>query len=115
MKDRDFVNAIYFELFKENFAYYKERLALPSNENDDPYNLARKAMASLSESQKMDIINFLKVVITDSVSVLLGTIDGVHFPDELDGDFVLSVGGEEIQGDLQDIFIGKTQDDETQE
>lgn len=115
MKDRDFVNAIYSELFKDNFVYYKECLALPPNENDDPYNLARKAMVSLGESQKMDIINFLKVVITDSVSVVFGTIDGVHFPGELDGDFVLSVEGEEIQGDLQDIFIGKAQDDEARE
>lgn len=114
MRNRDFVDAIYSELFKDNLVYYAERLVLPANESDDPYNLARKAMASLSEAQKMDVINFLKVVMIDSVSVIFGTIDGVHFPGKLDGDFILSLGGEEIQGDLQDLFIGQAQDNEAQ-
>jgi len=38
-------------------------------------------------------------------------LDGVHFPDDLEGDFVVKLDGEDIQGDLQDIFIEKSQQD----
>lgn len=46
----------------------------------------------------------------DSASVILGTLDGVHFPDDLDGDFIVTCDGDEIQGDLMDLFIEKAQD-----
>ncbi|MNI92986.1 hypothetical protein D3C73_1508660 [compost metagenome] len=53
---------------------------------------------------------FFNVIIADSASVVLGTLDGVHFPDDLDGDFIVSCDGEEIQGDLMDIFIERAQE-----
>jgi len=65
----------------------------------------------LDDTKKQDVINFLKIVITDSVSVILGTLDGVHYPDDIEGDFVLSVDGDEIQGDLQDLFFDRAQED----
>ncbi|MFR0675667.1 hypothetical protein ACLUUI_17975 [Enterobacterales bacterium AW_CKDN230030176-1A_HGKHYDSX7] len=108
-KDEYFISALSSELFGEHFSQYKEWLTQPAEGNADPYGLARKAMASLSESQKMDIINFMKVVIADSASALLGTLDGVHFPNDLEGDFALTLDGEEIQGDLQSLFIDKAQ------
>ncbi|MBG6128306.1 hypothetical protein IWW33_005045 [Pseudomonas sp. BG2dil] len=68
-------------------------------------------MSLLDNTQKQDVIGFLKLVIADSASVILGTLDGVHYPDNLVGDFVLSCDSEEIQGDLQDIFIDKAQEE----
>lgn len=65
----------------------------------------------MDDTKKQDVINFLKIVITDSVSVILGTLDGVHYPDDIEGDFVLSVDGDEIQGDLQDLFFDRAQED----
>jgi len=109
--NQDFVKAIYDDLFKYNFNQYQEALNSPPDNGTDLYARARNALASLNDAQRSDVINFLKVVISDSASVILGTLDGVHFPDNLEGDFLLSCDGKEIQGDLMDAFIGKAQDD----
>ncbi len=109
--DQDFVQAIYDDLFKYNFNQYQVALNSPPDNGTDLYARARNALASLNDAQRSDVINFLKVVISDSASVILGTLDGVHFPDNLAGDFLLSCDGKEIQGDLMDAFIGKAQDD----
>ncbi|PBP73669.1 hypothetical protein ACTACM_19310 [Pseudomonas fragariae (ex Marin et al. 2024)] len=108
--DKDFIYAIYDELFEKNFDQYKTALNKPIDNGKDPYARARNALASLSETERSDVINFFRVVIADSASVILGTLDGVHFPDNLEGDFQLSCEGKNIQGDLMDIFIEKAQD-----
>lgn len=111
MNDKRFVDAICCELFKKNFLQYKESLQKPVNGDKDSYARARNSLALLSDSQRVDVIDFFKVIIADSASVLLGILDGVHFPDDLEGDFILSMDGEEIQGDLQDLFIEKAQEE----
>lgn len=111
MNDKKFVDAIFSELFEKNFSKYKESLTKSINSDKDSYGRARNALALLSDAQKLDILNFLKIVIADSASVVLGTLDEVHFSDDLEGEFVVSIDGEEIQGDLQDMFIEKAQED----
>jgi len=111
MKDKEFVAAVFGELFDKNFEQYKEALIKPVNNDNDAYATARNALSLLGDSQRHDVIDFLKIVIADSASVILGALDGVHYPDNLEGDLVLSFDGEEIQGDLQDIFIEKAQEE----
>ncbi|AZG88905.1 hypothetical protein N032_26435 [Pseudomonas syringae pv. pisi str. PP1] len=108
--DENFVRAIYDELFEENFNRYKEVLNQPIDDGKDSFARARNALALLDETERSHVINFFKVVMFDSASVILGTLDGVHFPDDLDGDFLLLCDDKEIQGSLADIFIGKAQD-----
>ncbi|WP_062387641.1 hypothetical protein [Pseudomonas abietaniphila] len=105
------VQAIANELFGKNFIQYSISLNKPINADKDSYARARNALAKLEASDRSDVINFLKVVITDSASVIFGTLDGVHFPDDIDGRFLVMYEGGEIQGDLQDLFIEKAQDD----
>jgi hypothetical protein len=108
--DEKFVQAIFNELFNRNFDQYRSSLNKPVNNDKDSYAMARNALAKLEESDRADVVNFLKIVMADSASVILGTLDGVHFPDDLDGDFTVTYAGESIEGDLQDIFIEKAQD-----
>ncbi|MCP1418462.1 hypothetical protein J3D47_002705 [Pseudomonas laurylsulfativorans] len=108
--DKKFVLAIFNELFEKNFEQYKESLSKPINSDGDSYAKARNALAALSDNDRADVFAFFNVIIADSASVVLGTLDGVHFPDDLDGDFVVSCDGEEIQGDLMDIFIERAQE-----
>jgi hypothetical protein len=108
--DQKFVTAIFNELFDKNLEQYVESLSKPLNNDSDPYAKARNALATLSDDAKVDMFAFFKVVIADSASVILGALDGVHFPDDIDGDFVVAYDGEEIQGDLMDIFIEKAQE-----
>ena len=91
---------------------YKKSLVKPVTGDKDAYDRARNALALLSDDQRDDVINFFGVVIADSASVVLGALDGVAFPDNFEGDFVVTVDGEEIQGDLQDIFIEKAQEND---
>jgi len=109
MDDKQFVDAIVDEMFGKNFERYKQSLSKPVNDDGDAYARARNALSLLSESQRCDVINFLKLVIADSASVVFGSLDGVCFPGDLKGDFVLSCDGREMQGDLQDIFIERAQ------
>lgn len=111
MKDKQFVQAVFGELFKKNFEQYKQALLKPVNKDDDAYARARNALSLLDDAQRQDVIGFLKLVIADSASVIFGILDGVHYPDNLVGDIFLSYDGEEVQGDLQDIFIGKAHDE----
>ncbi|MGF6110225.1 hypothetical protein [Pseudomonas frederiksbergensis] len=108
--DQKFVTAIFNELFDKNLEQYVESLSKPLNNDSDPYAKARNALATLNHDSKADLFAFFKVVIADSASVILGTLDGVHFPDDIDGNFVVAYDEEEIQGDLMDIFIEKAQE-----
>lgn len=108
-RDREFVNALFNEIFKKNYEQYAQSLDKAMTGGIDPYAKARDALNRLNESERADVLSFLKVVIADTASVLLGTLDGVCFPDDISGDFALSFEGEEILGDLQDLFIEKVQ------
>ncbi|MGG4610818.1 hypothetical protein [Providencia sp. Me31A] len=101
------INAIYQELFIENVAMYSGRLS----RIDDPssnlgvFGKTRKIYSSLTDDEKKTIIDLIKIIIADTTSVLLGTIDGTHIPNNIDGDFELFYKNEQIQGDLQDYFL----------
>lgn len=102
--------ALFGELFDKNFEQYKESLSKVAGIDTDPYGKARSALAQLSDTHRSDVFEFFKVIIADSASVVLGTLDGVHFPDNFEGDLVLTCDGEIIQGDLMDTFVSSAQD-----
>lgn len=108
-RDSDFVNALFNELFEKNYQQHAHSLSQPMNGDTDPYAKARNALRRLSEPERADVLGFLKMVIADTALVLLGTLDGVYFPDDISGDFALSLDGGENQGNLQDLFIEKVQ------
>ncbi len=108
--DEQVVNAIFKELFEDNSKRYKASLKKPVNNDTDVYAKARNALAKLTDSDKDDILKFIDVAIADSASVILGTLDGSHYPDNIDGDFIVTYKDDEIQGNLQDLFIEKAED-----
>ncbi len=109
--DKKFVFAVFDELFGSNFERYKTSLSKPVNDDVDPYARARNSLAVLSDAQRADVFDFFKIIIADSASVVLGALDGVHFPNDLEGEFGVTCDGEEIQGDFMDIFIEKAQEE----
>lgn len=109
--DKEFVNALYNELFSKSFDQYKMSLNKSLNADTDTYARARNALAKLGDDDRANVINFFKVIIADSASVILGTLDGVHFPDDITGNFSVAYEGHDIQGDLQDIFIERAQNE----
>ncbi|KKB04910.1 hypothetical protein [Pantoea anthophila] len=108
--DEQVVNAIFKELFEDNSVRYKQSLKKAINNDNDVYAKARSALAKLSEVDKDAVLNFIDVAIADTASVILGTLDGTHFPDNIDGDFIVTYKNNEVQGSLQDLFIEKAEE-----
>lgn len=108
--DEQVIDAIFKELFNDNSMRYKQSLKKPVNNDKDVYAKARNALAKLSDQDKDNLLRFIDVAIADSASVILGTLDGTHYPENIDGDFIVTYNDDEIQGNLQDIFIEKVED-----
>ena len=108
--DEKVIDAIFKELFDDNSMRYKKSLKKPVNNDEDVYAKARNALAKLSDQDKDNVLRFIDVVIADSASVIFGTLDGTHYPENIDGDFIVTYNDDEIQGNLQDIFIEKVED-----
>lgn len=64
-----------------------------------------KIFINLSEKEKKAMMNMVKIIISDTASTILGTLDATHMVDNIDKDFQLIYDNEEIQGDLQDLFL----------
>ncbi|KZE19621.1 hypothetical protein [Cronobacter sakazakii] len=108
--DQKVVDSIFRELLEENSRRYRQILNKQMNNDDNTYSRARNALAKLTEKEKESVFGFIDMVISDSASVIFGTLDGSHFPDGIEDDFIVTYKNEEIQGSLQDIFIEKAED-----
>ncbi len=106
-KDKLVVTSLATELLDDVFISYKKNLTDLSKKNNsgDPYSKMRNALAKLSNEEQVSIFNFIRLAMVDASSVIFGTLDGSHFPPNIDGDFIVSYNGDEIQGSLQDELI----------
>lgn len=106
-KDKLIVTSLATELLDDVFISYKKNLTDLSKKNNsgDPYSKMRNALAKLSNEEQVSIFNFIRLAMVDTSSVIFGTLDGSHFPPNIDGDFIVSYNGDEIQGSLQDELI----------
>lgn len=111
--DKKVVDAIFNDLFFDNLPRYREALSKAPDNSKDVYARARNAISKINQEDKDAIFDFFKIIIADTSSVILGTIDGSHFPNDIDGDFKLSYENEEIQGCLQDYFIAGAENIDT--
>ncbi|MFP1734417.1 hypothetical protein ACLEC1_16665 [Lonsdalea quercina] len=109
-KDEEFVNGIFKEIFNDNLISYKKTIRENKSNGNDAYAKVSRALLSLDEEGKEAVFGFFKIVSIDTASLILGTIDGTHFPPGIDNDFKLLSDDDEIQGDLQDIFLGVVED-----
>lgn len=112
-KDAHVVGSILSELIGDVFENYKKNLSKPDDieeHGSDPYSRARSALRHLSAEDKQAVFDFIRLAMIDTSSVIFGTIDGSHFPEDIDGDFSLKYEGEEIQGSLQDELISQAED-----
>lgn len=111
-KDELIVTALLSELLGHTLPYYISNLTDSAKlaGDDDPYSRARCALRKLSTADQEKIFNFLKVVIVDTASSVLGTLDGTYFPSNIQGNFTLEYEGDEIQGSLQDELISKAEE-----
>lgn len=110
-KDELVVKSFLSEILGESLNYYIDNLTDSSKSigDEDPYARARSVIIKLSTEEQKKIFKFLRLVIIDTISTIFGTIDGSHFPPNIDGDFILEYDGIEIQGSLQDELISSAE------
>ncbi|CRL65551.1 hypothetical protein [Proteus vulgaris] len=111
-KDELVISEIYKELFEDNLKLYSERLnrQVQESQNRGTSSQVNKFFVNLSEKERQLIINMLKIAMTDTASIIFGTLDGTHFVNNINKDFQLIYDDEEIQGDLQDHFLALVED-----
>lgn len=80
-KDELVVRSLLAELLGDTLNYYIDNLSdlSKSNGDEDPYSRARSVIHKLSPEEQEKIFNFLRLVIVDTTSTVLGTIDGSRF------------------------------------
>lgn len=97
---------LFNELVGERIDQYKDDLANGDPENSlKLYSQAMEVFQKLTPQEQQAIINFLKIVSIDAVSILLSAFAGVSDLGQLSGEFVVSYEGEKIHYDMQDDFF----------
>ncbi|MCG8707901.1 hypothetical protein JHU04_001099 [Brenneria sp. 4F2] len=109
-KDEKLVAGVFKEIFDDLLLNYKRKICDNNCNGKDAYAEISRVISSLDDNGKKAIFDFFKIVSVDTASIIFGTIDGVHFPPDIDNDFILLSDDDEIQGDLQDIFLARVQD-----
>lgn len=95
---------LFDELVEKQIESYAETLTLGEAAGKIAlFREAGRAFATLDTQQRAAIVRFFKVVAIDSVSTVLGTLDGVT--GLLDADIKVICDGEPVSGELQDAFL----------
>jgi putative transposase len=107
MNSIDFVSSIRLGVVEENLKLYREIYTASPDALDGYWKRALSLFSVLSEDQQDVFFEIIRQIEVDTVSNVLGVIDGVN---SVGGGFVnvrilCGESGEDIGGGLQDIFL----------
>lgn len=105
MTAEEFVSNVKDEVFKETFEYYFKMLPNPIAGTDKNWKASKELYHSLNEEQKQQMQTFTKMVMLDVVSIILGKLDNISSFANQKGNFELTINGNVISGDLQELFL----------
>jgi hypothetical protein len=105
MKVEDFVAQIKSVVVEENAELYRDLFNNTSDASDPYWQRALDFYRSVDESQREVLFEVIRQVIVDTVSSVLAIVDGVSYLEGQDGDCSLTCGGDELSGELQDVFL----------
>jgi len=110
MSPKDFVEALYDEVVNRPAAEYFTELdqCTQSDIKDDYGKSVWKLWSELTDEQRAVVRSIVRQVAIDTVSHMLGIIDGPTLLNKYRGEFCLTYdGGPPLNGDLQDLFLAK--------
>lgn len=109
MTPKDFVDGLYATIVEEISEIYRNLFVNTEIEgSSDPYWKNSLAFFNaLSVDQREVFLNVVRQVIVDTTSNVLGIIDGANGLPNYNGEFKLFSDGNELSGDLQNIFLTK--------
>jgi len=105
--NEDFIKALYKSIIIENLKIYNELYnTIKVNKNTDEYWVeAIDLYSSLSEEKKKTLMKIIKQTMIDTISNVLGVIDGNSTLDDFSKELTLYIEGMENGGELQDLFL----------
>ena len=109
MDPKSLVSQLRSSVIEENLAIYRDLFQSTSPEGaTDPYWVKALTMyQDMTEEQKSVLFEIVRQVMSDTVSNVMGILDGVSTLDGADDELVLAAknSGELLSGDLQDLFL----------
>ncbi len=103
---KEFMKGIYASVAEDNLNIYKELFEAKSDANTiDYWKKARALYGTLGDEGKAILFDIIKTVAVDTISTVLGILDGVVSIDENEWTLHLSINGLATDGELQDTFL----------
>lgn len=109
MRKDKFIKSLYKSTIQENQVIYQDLFTNTdiSEARDSYWKNALKLFSVLSDENKAILFNVIEQVQVDTVSNVLGIIDGVVTTPEVDFEIKVTLDetGELINGELQELFL----------
>lgn len=109
MDPKSLVSQLRTSVIEENLEIYRDLFESTSTEGAiDPYWMrALSIYQGMTEDQRSVLFEIIRQVMSDTVSNVLGILDGVSTLDGADDELVLTAknSGQLLSGDLQDLFL----------
>jgi hypothetical protein len=116
MSPKEFVHAIHKDVVAANVSTYGALLAStpPDGATDPNWSKALAIYQSLDENARRAFLGFVRQIMLDTTSNLLGVLDGSSPLDAFRDEFKLTYGGsaQPLNGDLQSLLLELDQDDQ---
>jgi hypothetical protein len=95
------------DVIKGNLELYKNLLDTTNEATDPVWKGILPMYINFSKEEKEVFLKFLRVVEINTLSHVLGILDGVNYAEGIDEDFILTTESspERINENLQDLFL----------
>lgn len=107
MKAEEFVKILNRDVIKGNLELYQNLLENTNEATDPVWKGILPMYINFSREEKEVFLKFLKIVEINTLSHVLGILDGTTHADDIEEDFILITENknEKINEDLQDLFL----------
>lgn len=104
---KELITAIYNSILVENVAIYKNvfETTKVGPKTTEYWKSSLGLYEKLSDDDKKVLLKIIEQTIIDTISNMLGAIDGSSTLAEFETEIGLTVKNQNIKGDLQDIFL----------
>lgn len=107
MKSEELVKIFNRDVIEGNLNLYRDLLDNTEEASDPVWKGILPIYINLSKEEKEVFIKFLKVVEINTLSHVLGILDGTNYIDNIKNDFILTTenNSEKLNEDLQSLFL----------
>lgn len=107
MKSEDLIKILNRDVIKGNLELYQNLLDTTNEATDPVWKGILPMYINFSKEEKETFLKFLKIVEINTLSHVLGILDGTTYAEGIENDFILTTENDnkKINEDLQDLFL----------